>query len=67
MSRPTDAKPHDLKPESLLPLSSAVYGVLLALGESTLHGYAIIQEFERKTGQVTSKGARIFFGGYDGL
>lgn len=40
------------KPEDLLPLTPAVYNVLLALGEGPLHGYAIIQEFERKTGQV---------------
>ncbi len=35
-----------------LPLTPPVYNVLLALGEEPLHGYAIIQEFERKTGQV---------------
>lgn len=40
------------KPEDFLPLTPAVYNVLLALGAGPLHGYAIIQEFERKTGQV---------------
>ena len=39
-------------PDSLLPLSPPVYNVLLALGDRPLHGYAIIQEFERKTGQA---------------
>lgn len=34
----------------LLPLSPPVYHVLLALGDRTLHGYAIMQAFEDKTG-----------------
>ena len=42
----------DVNPEELLPLSPPVYSILLALGDRPLHGYAIIQEFERKTGQV---------------
>ncbi|RMH11476.1 MAG: PadR family transcriptional regulator [Gemmatimonadetes bacterium] len=39
------------RPEDLLPLTPQVYGVLLALGDETRHGYAIIQEFERRTGE----------------
>jgi DNA-binding PadR family transcriptional regulator len=42
----------DANPEELLPLSPPVFNILLALGDRPLHGYAIIQEFERKTGQV---------------
>ena len=42
----------NVSPEELLPLSPPVYNVLLALGDRPLHGYAIIQECERKTGQV---------------
>ena len=38
--------------EGFLPLSPPVYQVLLALGKGPLHGYAIIQEFEHRTGQV---------------
>ena len=38
--------------ESFLPLSTPVFQILLALGDQQLHGYAIIQEFERKTGQA---------------
>lgn len=36
-------------PRQLLPLSPPVYHVLLALGDRTLHGYAIMQSFEDKT------------------
>jgi DNA-binding PadR family transcriptional regulator len=36
----------------LLPLSPAVYHVLLGLGRETLHGYAIMQSFQRLTGGV---------------
>lgn len=42
----------DVSPEDLLPLSPPVFNILLALGNRPLHGYAIIQEFERKTGHV---------------
>lgn len=38
--------------ERFLPLSPPVYNILLALGDRALHGYAIIQEFERMTGQA---------------
>lgn len=34
----------------LLPLSPPVYHVLLGLGSEALHGYAIMQSFERLTG-----------------
>jgi len=44
--------PYDRKLEGYLPLSPAVYQVLLALGKGPLHGYAIIQEFERRTGRA---------------
>jgi DNA-binding PadR family transcriptional regulator len=36
--------------EGLLPLSPAVYHVLLALGDDVLHGYAMMQSFEELTG-----------------
>jgi len=42
--------PADPEPTALLPLSAPVYHVLLALGDEALHGYAIMQAFERKTG-----------------
>ena len=37
-------------PGEQLPLSPPVYHVLLALGDGAMHGYAIMQAFEEKTG-----------------
>jgi DNA-binding PadR family transcriptional regulator len=37
------------KHEELLPLTPAVFHVLLALGDGELHGYAIMQEVARHT------------------
>ncbi|HEX9699975.1 MAG TPA: PadR family transcriptional regulator [Acidobacteriota bacterium] len=37
-------------PRELLPLSPPVYHVLLALGDEAMHGYAIMQAFNDKTG-----------------
>lgn len=39
-----------MNPEELLPLSPPVYHVLLALGDDTLHGYAMMQAFDAMTG-----------------
>jgi DNA-binding PadR family transcriptional regulator len=38
------------EPESFLPLTAAAYHVLLALGDHALHGYAMMQALEEKTG-----------------
>jgi DNA-binding PadR family transcriptional regulator len=47
-------KPHGGNPESLLPLSSAVFQILLALAEEERHGYGIMQETARSSnGKVT--------------
>lgn len=37
-------------PAAELPLSPPVFHVLLALGDRAMHGYAIMQAFETKTG-----------------
>ena len=37
-------------PNDLLPLSPPVYHILLALGREPLHGYAIMHQFEERTG-----------------
>ncbi len=37
-------------PESLLPLPTATFHILLALADEDRHGYAIIQDVERRTG-----------------
>lgn len=39
---------------SLLPLSTPVLHILLALGRERLHGYAIMQAIEEKTGGVAT-------------
>ncbi len=39
-----------MNPDELLPLSPPVYHVLLALGDETLHGYAMMQAIDRLTG-----------------
>jgi len=35
--------------QELIPLSPPVFHVLLALGDSAMHGYAMMQSFEAKT------------------
>jgi DNA-binding PadR family transcriptional regulator len=37
-------------PEAFLPLTTPEYHVLLALGDAALHGYAMMQALEAKTG-----------------
>ena len=37
-------------PETYLPLTAAAYHVLLALGDRSMHGYAMMQAIEEKTG-----------------
>jgi len=39
--------PQDI--DGLLPLPSATFHILIALAESELHGYAIIQDIEQRT------------------
>jgi DNA-binding PadR family transcriptional regulator len=36
-------------PNSRLPLSPPVFSILLTLGSKAMHGYAIMQELERRT------------------
>lgn len=42
-------KPTD-KPEGMLPLSPAVFHILLALADGERHGYSIMQEITEQTG-----------------
>jgi len=35
--------------QELIPLSPPVFHVLLALGDTAMHGYAMMQSFEAKT------------------
>ena len=40
---------HDERPEDLLPLLPATFHILMAVAEEDRHGYAIIQDVERRT------------------
>jgi len=42
-------KPKD-KPEGMLPLSPAVFHILLTLADGERHGYSIMQEIAKQTG-----------------
>ena len=44
------AQPKDLKPESLLPLPTAVFHILIALADGDRHGYSIMQDVSARTG-----------------
>lgn len=42
-------RPKRRDPETLLPLTPAMFHVLIALADGERHGYAIIKEIERRT------------------
>ena len=50
-------------PEKLLPLSPAVFHVLLALVDAERHGYGIIKEVEGRTEGKLRLGAGTLYGG----
>ena len=39
-------------PKEFLPLSPPVYQILLTMGDRPMHGYGVIQEFEKRGGEV---------------
>jgi DNA-binding PadR family transcriptional regulator len=41
---------HDPTPESLLPLPTAAFHILVALADTDRHGYAVMQEVAQRTG-----------------
>lgn len=47
---------------SLLPLTPAVFHILLALAEGERHGYAVMQEVEERTGGVVRMGPGTLYG-----
>jgi DNA-binding PadR family transcriptional regulator len=47
---------------SLLPLTPAVFHILLALAEGERHGYAVMQEVEARTGGVVRMGPGTLYG-----
>jgi DNA-binding PadR family transcriptional regulator len=52
MAEPRNVEPR--KVESLLPLTPAMFHVLLALAECDMHGYAILKEVTRLTNGAVS-------------
>ncbi len=52
----------DPRPEAFLPLSPAEFQILLALGDGPLHGYAIMQAVEDRTGPSTILGPGTLYG-----
>jgi DNA-binding PadR family transcriptional regulator len=40
---------HDFKPDSLLPLPTAVFHILIALADRDRHGYSIMQDVAART------------------
>ena len=49
-------------PERHLPLSPAVFHLLLALAEEDRHGYAIMQDIEQRTGGLVKVGPGMLYG-----
>jgi DNA-binding PadR family transcriptional regulator len=49
-------------PEPLLPLTPAVFNILLALADGEKHGYAIMQEIESQTGGIMHMGPGTLYG-----
>lgn len=54
------AKNHD--PEYLLPLTPAVFHILLALADAELHGYGIMQDVGRQTNDLLQLGPGTLYG-----
>ena len=51
-----------LAPEALLPLTPAVFHILLALADGEKHGYAIMQEVEAQTSGSMRMGPGTLYG-----
>ena len=50
------------KPEDFLPLSAAVFHILLALADGEKHGYGIMQEIAQKTDGTMRMGPGTLYG-----
>lgn len=50
------------RPETLLPLTQAVFHILLALADGEKHGYAIMQEIGERTGGAMRMGPGTLYG-----
>ncbi|HYR90661.1 MAG TPA: PadR family transcriptional regulator [Terriglobia bacterium] len=54
-------------PESFLPLTPAVFHILIALGDGEAHGYAIMQEVAEKSGGAVRLGPGTLYGAVNRL
>jgi DNA-binding PadR family transcriptional regulator len=54
--------PHDPDLAALLPLSPAVFHILLALADDDRHGYAIMRDIDQRTGGVVRVGPGMLYG-----
>lgn len=49
-------------PEDLIPLTPAVFHILLALADGELHGYGIMQDVEKQTNDLLQLGPGTLYG-----
>ncbi len=55
-------KKTERSPEAMLPLTPAVFHILLALADSERHGYGIMQEIAARTNGATRMGPGTLYG-----
>lgn len=58
----TSGGPRDQGFDAFLPLSEAVYQILLSLEDRPRHGYAVIQDIRRRTGGTVNLTASTLYG-----
>ena len=54
-------------PEELVPMTPAVFNILLALADRKKHGYAIMQEVETNSGGMVMMGSGTLYGSIKGM
>ena len=54
-------------PEELVPMTPAVFNILLALADRKRHGYAIMQEVETNAGGMVMMGSGTLYGSIKGM
>lgn len=57
--------PSDVAPESFLPLTAAVFSILLALASGEKHGYAIMKDVAAEAGGNIRMGPGTLYGSLD--
>lgn len=56
------AKQSETEPESFLPLTPPMFHILLALADGEKHGYAVLKEVARRTGDKVRLSAGTLYG-----